>query len=461
MRTVSRALVVLMVAVAGCAFNPDATPADRASTSDAIGGRTPAPGRAADAKPMAVISPRPAGAAELQPLPARPARCALPPEGRDDLRASDVATAWRTLWVDRARGSIDLLAVAADGALWATFWTERQRGTSLETRDGGVRRRDGGAWRTFEIPPLPDRGAPSVVALAAASADKVWAIGNSSGRKGGDTIGFIGTYERGRWRSEALAKPAADTIGWGFTAARSAGADRAWTVNGRVGLLWTGREWQHYRLPAEAGALSSQDEQVWAVTGGRGGQPAAMRWEQVGREQVGREQVGWRLIGVPVLETPDHEVAGSVLRDVGVIGPDDVWVVGGVSWLMEHEYDDEGEPLERGRPVALHWDGRSWICHWGPPGSSVGRPAWRITTFGQAEPDGRGGLWVLGRGDLLWHLSEGRWTRHRIPAPAGYVAQVNSLALRPGTGQVYAAGSVTSKKGNPFAVSHAALWRAG
>ncbi|MEV5740107.1 hypothetical protein AB0L30_08625 [Microbispora rosea] len=46
-------------------------------------------------------------------------------------------------------------------------------------------------------------------------------------------------------------------------------------------------------------------------------------------------------------------------------------------------------------------------------------------------------------------------------SPAGYVAQVNSLALRPGTGQVYAAGSVTSKKGNPFAVSHAALWRAG
>ncbi|TQS20280.1 hypothetical protein [Microbispora hainanensis] len=448
MRRASRALAVLMVVVAGCAANPGATPADRASAS---GGRTSSPGGAGGAKPMAMISSRPAGAAELEPLPARPARCALPPEGRDDLRASDVATAWRTLWVDHARGAVDLLAVAADGTLWATFWTEKQRGSALETRDGGVRRWDGEAWRTFELPPLPDRGPQPVVALAAASADHAWAFGNSSDRTGGDTTGFVGTYEGGRWRSEALAKPAADAIGWGYTAAQSVGADRTWTVNGRVGLLWTGREWQRYPLPVEAGALSSHDEQVWAVTGAYGRQPAAMRWEQG----------GWRLIGVPVLETPDHDVAGSMLRDVGVIGPDDVWAVGGVTWLMEHEYDDENEPLERGRPVALHWNGRSWTCHWGPPGSSRGRAAGRITTFGQAEPDGRGGLWVLGRGDLLWHLSEGRWTRHRIPAPAGYVARVSALALRPGTGQVYAAGSVTSKKESPFAVSHAAVWRAG
>jgi hypothetical protein len=75
----------------------------------------------------------------------------------------------------------------------------------------------------------------------------------------------------------------------------------------------------------------------------------------------------------------------------------------------------------------------------------------------QAEPDGRGGLWVVGRGDLLWHLSDGRWTRHRVPAPAGYAAKVSSLARRPGTSQVYAVGSVTSA----LEVSRAALWRAG
>ncbi|WP_147942629.1 hypothetical protein [Microbispora sp. CSR-4] len=448
MRTASRALAVLMVVVAGCATNPGSTPADHAS---APGGRTSSPGGAAGAKPMAMISPRPAGDAGLRPLPARPARCALPPEDRDDLRASDVPTAWRTLWIDRARGAVDLLAVAADGTLWATFRTEKQRGSALEIRDDRVRRWDGEAWRTFEIPPLPDRGPQPVVALAATSAGQAWVFGNSNDRKGGDTTGFVGTYEGGRWRSETLAKPAADAIGWGYTATQPVGADRMWTVNGRVGLLWTGREWQRYPLPVEAGALSAYDDQVWAVTGAYGRRPAAMRWEQG----------GWRLIGVPVLETPDHDVAGSALRDVGVIGPDDVWAVGGVTWLMEHEYDDENEPLERGRPVALHWNGRSWTCHWGPPGSSRERSAGRITTFGQAEPDGRGGLWVVGRGDLLWHLSEGRWTRHRIPAPAGYVARVSALALRPGTGQVYAAGSVTSKKESPFAVSHAAVWRAG
>ncbi|MET8983915.1 hypothetical protein ABZW49_00545 [Nonomuraea wenchangensis] len=430
-------LAVLMVAVAGCAVGPDTAPA----------GRTSSPGRASGD----VISPRPVGAAELQPLPARPARCALPPEGRDDLRASEVATAWRTLWVDRDRGSMGLLAAAADGALWTTFWEERERGGALEGRSGGVRRWDGGAWQTFEVPSLPQRGGQSVVALAAASADQAWVFGQSSDRKGADTIGFIGTYEGGRWRSEALVKPAADAIGWAYTAARSLGANRTWAVNGQVGLLWTGREWRHHQLPAQAGALGSEGDQVWAVTGEHSGQPVAMRWEQA----------GWRLVGVPVLETPDHDVAGSTLRDVAVIGPDDVWVVGGVSWLMEHEYDDEGEPLERGRPVALHWNGRSWTCHWGPLGSSLGRPAWKITRFGQAEPDGRGGLWVLGRGDLLWHLSDGRWTRHRVPAPAGYAAKVSSLARRPGTSQVYAVGSVISEEEDAFEVSRAALWRAG
>ncbi|WP_169978377.1 hypothetical protein [Microbispora sp. H10836] len=175
-----------------------------------------------------------------------------------------------------------------------------------------------------------------------------------------------------------------------------------------------------------------------------------MRWEQA----------GWRLIGVPDLEKPDHDVSRGVLRDVAVIGPDDVWLVGGVSWLMEHEYDEEGEPRERGRPVALHWNGKSWTCHWGPLGSSFPRPAWRTTTFHQAEPDGRGGLWVLGRRDLLWHLSGGRWIRHRVPAPAGHTAEVASLARRPGTSQVYTVGSVILKK-NASDVSHAALWRAG
>ncbi|WP_204061146.1 hypothetical protein [Microbispora corallina] len=446
MRMATRALAVLVVAVAGCASGPGAP--DRAPTAG--GGGTPSSGRTG-VEPAAVISPRPAGTAELQPLPARPARCPLPPDSHDDLRASDVATAWRTLWVDRARGAMYQLAAAPDGTLWTTFSEEWEHGGVLWVREGGVRRRDGGgAWQTFRIPPLPRRGPQNYVALAAASADQAWLFGNAGDGKGADTIGIVSTYASGRWRSETLAKPVGGTIGWGDTAARSVGAGRAWAVNGRVGLLWTGQEWQYHPLPIEAGALSSEGEHVWAVSGEQSRQPAAARWEQA----------GWRLIGVPVLETPRHDVSRAVLRDVGVIGPDDVWLVGGVSWLMEHEYDD-GEPLMRGRPVALHWNGSSWTCNWGPPGSSLPRPAWGTTTFGQAEPDGRGGLWALGRGDLLWHLSGGRWTRHRIPAPSGYTARVTSLARRPGTSQVYAVGAVVAEKDNGFEVSHAALWRTG
>ncbi|WP_143591453.1 hypothetical protein [Thermoactinospora rubra] len=343
MKSAGCALAVL-VAVAGCASGPRAIPADRASTPSsgpATAGESSS-GPVTSEGPASVVSPRPAGTAALQPSPAHPAGCALPPEGADDLRASDAATEWRTVWVDRNRGAMNLLAVAADGTVWATFSVEAEREGALVTGDDGVRRWDGTGWQAFEVPLLRRRGAQSNVALAAASARQAWVFGTVNGRTRADTVGFVSAYEGGRWRSQALAKPAADAIGWAYTAARSGAGDRVWAVNGRV---------------------------------------------------------------------------------------------------------------------ALHWNGGSWTCHWGPLGSSLESPARRITAFGQAEPDGRGGLWVLGRGDLLWHLSGGHWTRHRVPAPAGYEAHVTSLARRPGTSQVYAVGSVISRKGNGFDVSRAALWR--
>ncbi|SDL37735.1 hypothetical protein [Nonomuraea jiangxiensis] len=427
MTTARRALAGIMAvtALVGCTSATDLPPA---------AGRTTAPVTGQD---TADLSPRPADPVELPPLPARPARCLPPDEGRHDLRAHDAPTQWRMIRVDRDKGDMDLLAAAADGTLWTTY----RHGNEVL-----LRRWNGREWRSFELPASPGRGAVGPVALAASSVRLAWAIGQIM--PGPGVIGVVSTYEGGHWRTQPLAEPAGGVIGGGGTAARSVGPDGAWTVNERTALRWTGHEWRSYLLPANAGELGSEGEQVWAVSGGYD-PPAAMRWEQG----------GWRLIGVPALEAPvDFMAPREILTDVVVLGRDDVWVVGGVSGRMAHEYDRDGEPLVKGHPFALHWNGASWTCHWAPLGSSEDGSS-EPNSFGQAEPDGGGGLWVQSRGGVLWHLSGGTWTRHRVPAPAGYRALVASLARRPGTGEVYAVGSVRST-GHGGEVTHAALWRA-
>ncbi len=124
--------------------------------------------------------------------------------------------------------------------------------------------------------------------------------------------------------------------------------------------------------------------------------------------------------------------AATTLSDVVVIGAGDVWVVGSVFWLIESEHDDDGEPLEK----AIRWPcapGRHVLrtCHWGP--ADLHRLG-RMIRFSQAEPDGRGGLWVIG----FTRSCSGTWTdsaatRHQVPAPPGAEPRVDALAWRPGS----------------------------
>ncbi|TDD07325.1 hypothetical protein E1294_48260 [Nonomuraea diastatica] len=199
-------------------------------------------------------------------------------------------------------------------------------------------------------------------------------------------------------------------------------------------MRWDGSGWLAYRLPSRAGAVGGEGADVWTVSGPPvPGEPAAARWNGS----------AWQAVGVPELGVARGAASPRArLADVAVLGPDDVWAVGGVSWLVRGKYDAEGEPLERSRPVALHWDGGAWHCRWGPLG----------TTFTQAEPDGAGGMWVLdATGARLLRHAGGHWTSAEID---GVVA---ALAWRPGTREVYAAGSVAGEGD----LTGAALWRHG
>ncbi|GGO80492.1 hypothetical protein GCM10012289_67270 [Nonomuraea cavernae] len=398
-----------MIALAAACVQPPArTPA--ASTSPSTPGISPT-GTVGSLTPVPVPGPT------LPPLAARPARCAQPPARADRLRARPVRTTWRAVFTDRDHGGFGDLAVGGDGAVWTTHFTQRASGGTVETAFAGLRRWDGARWRAY---PLPD---VRVTALGATSAEQAWVFGLADGQ-----AGLVGGFQHGTFVSSPLTGRPAGTIGTGGTAARG-----AWAVNGTEALSWDGSTWRAHELPAPAGAVGGEDTDVWTVSGPLREAGPAARWNGS----------AWQRVGVPELGLPPAAESPRIhLNDVAVLGPRDVWAVGGVSWLVPGRFDEQNEPLERHRPVALHWDGHGWRCDWGSLGS----------TFAQAEPDGRGGLWVLdSTGSRLLRHSGGRWTSQRL------AGQVAALAWRPGTAEIYAAGAVGGAVGGEL--TRATLWR--
>lgn len=420
-----------VLAVAACTTTPPAAtsaPGTGAATTSRPG--TPA------STPDTSLSPVPAPiiGTGLPALPAKPAGCAQPPAGTDDIRAVKAAPGWRALPADESTdegyGGLHDLAIGRDGAVWATHLTQRLAAESVETTFAGLRRWDGRRWTSYSLPGV------QVTALGATSATSAWVFGLADGRSG-----LVGAFQHDTWAALRLTGRLGDTFGAGGTAARG-----AWAVSGRSALWWNGSTWQHYDLPAPAGAVGGgsgsgggsgnsgggkRGGDVWTVSGPLIDQGPAARWTGA----------AWQQIGVPALGLPPKSQSPRVrLSDVVVLGPADVWVVGGVSWLVPDEFTKNNEPLERSRPVALHWDGDTWRCRWGALGS----------TFTQAEPDGRDGMWVLdSTGSRVLHFTGGRWTVQTLDGT------IDALAQRPGTTQVYAAGSSHPVKG----LARAMLWR--
>ncbi|RSN10493.1 hypothetical protein DMB42_16450 [Nonomuraea sp. WAC 01424] len=344
---------------------------------------------------------------------AGPARCPAP--GADELRAEPVRSPFRALRAGEGHGTLDLLAVSGDGVVWATRSVQRVTAAGMETTSGGLSRWDGDRRQAYALP-----SGMRVAALGALSGARAWVFGS-----GGDgRPGLVAGVADGAVTTSAVPEDGAASIGLYGTAARG-----PWAVSGRDALRWDGSGWRAYRLPAPARALGGEGADLWTV-GATPSEPAA-RWDGT----------AWQAVPLPEPGAPAGARSPRTrLGDVAVLGPDDVWVVGGVSWLPPGEYDEQGEPLERRRPLALHWDGSSWRCLWGPEGAA----------FTEAEPDGRAGMWVLdSTRSRLHHYAAGRWTTTNV------AGTVTALAHRPGSAEVYAAGW-TGREGGP---TTPALWR--
>lgn len=386
------------------------------------GGASPA---ASPSVSTAASTPGPLATTTAPALVTTPANCPVTSRHDDGFRAATASSGWELAWLDDAPEETSLRAGAAtaDGALWALF--VRASG-AIEPR-----RWHGGEWRA---PP----SAPSsqeVRALGAASADRAWVVVTADGALA------LTVWDGTAWRATPLvlgADTGAGPVAAGPWLALSTGSTR-----------WDGAAWRSAPLPLHVNALTGSGDEPWAIGFADPMDPdassALARWTGA----------AWQSVPVPALGLPPdaepvHADQGrTVVKSVVRTGPQEWWALGAFQW-MEHEHVDE-EDIFPGRSVALRLAGGTWTCVVG----SSWPDGWK--GFTAAAPDGRGGLWAVSVPDELWHLSEGRWTRERPPVRGAGRASVEDLVARPGTGELYALGSIGTQ---PYGEdSRAALWR--
>ncbi|WP_433888039.1 hypothetical protein [Streptomyces sp. CA-111067] len=181
----------------------------------------------------------------------------------------------------------------------------------------------------------------------------VWAVGSWNDQPAHQDRSLAEHWDGRAWREVALPAEPADRSAYP-SALAGVRRDDVWavgtTAQDRIGTPkplayhWNGRAWSSVATPEPGGdallldAAADGRGTVWAVgtvyDAQGAGRPLTERWD-------GRS---WRIVPAP------HTAGrGESLESVAVLAPDDVWAVGVSS-------TPDGTP----RPLALHWNGRTW-----------------------------------------------------------------------------------------------------
>ncbi|MEU7000177.1 hypothetical protein [Nonomuraea sp. NPDC046570] len=414
------ALAVLALSLAACASGTETTPS-RAST--------PTP-----ASPFPTLAAAPG--------------CAAAPRAADQLRPAAVREpGWRLLWHDQPISRLHNASLTPDGALWAMY--SKWEGGKKE-----VRRWDGTAWtRILRMPPepvMPDEDAPEGDQnLVVPSADAPWVLQEDPD---GDPGWTLLRWDGSAWRDEQVA--------FADVSASWAIAQGPWVMIGEWSMRWSGAGWQSALLPVpNLHFLSGTDEEPWLV-GLNPGLTALTRLPRLARWTGS----AWQEVPLPRPALPpdaERVVTASFWSGTGRTelsaavrtGEAEFWVLGRYKW-GEHEAHGP-QVVTWTRPVAMRNQAGRWTCFWGPATTREEK----TIGFEEAVPDGAGGLWATTADDEIWHLSDGRWTRERLPTRGGGQAVVYDLVARDGL--VYALGAIRLPRDPELSAykQGAALWR--
>ncbi|GAA1013671.1 hypothetical protein Aple_088160 [Acrocarpospora pleiomorpha] len=326
------------------------------------------------------------------------------------------ASAWKLTRVNTLPGDdvLNDVTVLGNGSVWAAG----HRVVNGQQR-GLVQWFDGGSWKV-----IPNSPPYELNAVTATSNRNVWVFGN----------GKAARWNGRTWTSTSL--------GSSFSAsdADGTGTKDIWAVAGSAASArhWNGSSWKSFQLPGRASTVDAyKTGDVWAA-GTKGNRPAVMRWN-------GKS---WALVPTPALKLPAPDAIASII-DIAVLGPRNVWAVGGVTW---EGANDEGDDVTFTRTLLMRWNGNSWIA-------TIG--ATNAQPYTKVEPDGKGGVWVVQShwNSTLWHIRGSAWTSTPLPRKAGTDAVLFSIARRPGTAAVWGAG-FTVPQGDPDDPSaNGTFWR--
>jgi hypothetical protein len=228
-----------------------------------------------------------------------------------------------------------------------------------------VERWDGTGWKIVASPSFRT-GADGIVnvlnGVAAISKSNVWAVGTHTAPNGA-YVTLVEHWNGAQW--SVVPSPSPSSKSNDLTAVAGSGASDVWAVGWTLdgGALiehWNGSSWSVVPNPAPSGsvlhavtAISPTD--AWAV----GYQPGAsgalltlvMHWNGT----------SWNLVPSP---NPNTEYgSANILKGVDAVSSNDVWAVG--------MFQNESTDYHQHRTLTLHWDGVSWSIVSSPsPGQS-------------------------------------------------------------------------------------------
>lgn len=270
---------------------------------------------------------------------------------------------------------------------------------------------DGKQWSAVEVPSAAGRGV--LTAIAAQSANDIWAVGWSSNLESGSSPLII-HWDGLHWSVRANDELPRSQL----RSVTAVSASDVWAVGevtqpdktSGIVMRWNGTTWREIPIPdlQSAGAAqllhaiaASPSGDIWAVGRGStstGASPLVLRH---GKLPCPTKTPS--IVAPPGLEcgprwtvssSPDLLAGDNSFKSVAAISPDDVWAV--------------GTTAGRGA-LAMHWDGSQWTV---VPTPDKVRALWAVA--GVASND----VWAVGDGDAL-HWDGTKWNIVPMPTPEG------------------------------------------
>lgn len=325
--------------------------------------------------------------------------------------AASIASAqnhrWRIAYTTGInRSSFQTVLALSRTDVWAIGYITPFQGGDIPV----IRRWNGRSWSALQVPRKFGRSTPT--AAAGSSPRDIWMFGEYATDNGTRPHVYALRWN-GSWTVRGL-WPTYETI----DAAAVISPSDVWVFGPFGTRHYNGHTWTKYKLHytiTAASAISATD--IWAVgtdTQFESGTPALLHWSGS----------SWTSVPLPSISSAAGQPQPQLLS-VLATSRRELWIAG---YTVAANGDF--------RPLVLRLSGGTW--------QRLSPPARRLDGLSDIVPDGSGGVWVSALGpqdaSAAGHFTGGRWHVIKLPASAGTVTSVYSLAHVPRSGIEYGVG---------------------